>query len=123
MRNAAILTILFMVSLVPIGSAQSKIDTVIIKTRIFCDHCKACETCGEMMERDLYLTHGIKNSTFNPADTTITVVYKNTKTNAEAIRRNVAKMGYDADHIPASPKGYEKLDSCCKLDLKNRPEE
>ena len=33
---------------------QNKLDTVTIKTRIKCDHCKACETCGMKFERDLY---------------------------------------------------------------------
>ena len=94
--------------------AQSKIDTVTIKTRITCDHCRDCETCGMKFEHDLYFGKGIKNSIYNPGDTTITVVYKTIKTSPDAIREAIARLGYDADHIPADPKAYRKLDDCCK---------
>lgn len=97
--------------------AQSKIDTVNVKTKIVCDHCQTCETCGLQFERDLYLSKGVKNSIFNPEDTTITVVYRTNKTNVEDIRQTISKLGFDADHIPADPKGYARLDDCCQLAL------
>lgn len=97
---------------------QSKIDTLTIKTKIVCDHCQTCETCGLQFERDLYLSKGVKNSTYNPADTTIVVVYKTNKTDADAIRQTISKLGFDADHVPADPKAYDRLDDCCRLALK-----
>lgn len=101
---------------------QNKIDTVSIKTKIVCDHCQTCETCGLKFERDLYLTNGVKNATFNPGDTTITVVYKTSKIDVESIRQNISKMGFTADHLPADPKGYARLDDCCRLALKKEEE-
>ncbi len=100
------------------GYGQSKIDTVKIKTKILCDHCQTCESCGLQFERDLYLSKGVKYSAFNPSDTTITVVYRTNRTNVEAIRQIISKLGFDADGVPADPKGHARLDDCCRLGLK-----
>ena len=97
---------------------QSKTDTVSIKTSIKCDHCQECETCGMMMEKDLYLSNGVLLSVFNPSDTTITVVFKNRRTDLKTIKKQISKLGYDADDIPADPKGYQQLDDCCRKEKK-----
>ncbi|MCE3294562.1 MAG: hypothetical protein K0R65_276 [Crocinitomicaceae bacterium] len=94
--------------------AQKKMETVVIKTQVFCDHCKVCETCGGKMETDLYYVKGIKLVTYNEEDMTISVKYKTKKISPDEIRREIAKLGFSADNIPADPLAYEKLDGCCK---------
>lgn len=122
MINLRLLILCIAFGAVNISFGQSKIDSVRIKTKIVCDHCQTCETCGLKFERDLYLSKGIKNSTYNPSDTTITVVYRTNKTNVDEIRQTISKFGFDADHIPADPKGYARLDDCCQLALKKAGE-
>ncbi|HLP55779.1 MAG TPA: cation transporter [Fluviicola sp.] len=95
------------------ASAQSK-QTVVIKTPNTCNHCKICETCGGKLEKDLYFVRGIKLVTYNEADQTTTVVYKTKLITPEKIRQEIAKLGFDADSVPADPKGYEQRDGCCK---------
>ena len=94
--------------------AQSKKETIVIKTQVFCDHCKVCETCGGKMETDLYYVKGIKLVTYNEEDMTITVTYKTKKITPDEIRRAIARLGFAADNVPADPLAYEKLDDCCK---------
>ncbi len=94
--------------------AQNKKETIVIKTQVYCDHCKVCETCGGKMETDLYYVKGIKLVNYNEADMTISVTYKPKKITPDEIRKEIAKLGFAADNIPADPLAYEKLDGCCK---------
>lgn len=94
-------------------SAQKK-DSVIVKTRVNCNHCRVCETCGQKFETDLYYVKGIKLVEYRDADTTILVQYNPKKTSPDIIRQEISKLGYDADGIPADPEGIAKLDGCCR---------
>lgn len=93
--------------------AQSK-QTLVVKTPNSCNHCKICESCGGKLETDLYFVRGIKLVTYNEADQTTTVVYKTKLITPDKIRQEIAKLGFDADGVPADPKGYEQRDGCCK---------
>ena len=94
--------------------SQNKIETIVVKTQTFCDHCKACESCAGKMETDLYYVKGIKLVEYNENDMTITVKYKTKKTSPEKIRIAISKLGFSADNVPADVSAYEKLDACCK---------
>lgn len=97
-----------------LASAQSKTQTVVIKTHTYCDHCKECESCAGKMETELSYVRGIKKIEFNEKDTTIIVKYKSKKITADKIRVEITKLGFDADMLPAHPGAYGKLDNCCK---------
>lgn len=114
MRFAIFLFLLTMTSLA--GSAQktSPIKTAVIKTMIYCDHCKRCETCGDKFQKDLYNETGIKRVDVDPKAMTITVVYDSRKIEADQIRKAISKLGYDADDLKADPAGLARLDDCCK---------
>lgn len=94
--------------------SQNKIETIIVKTQTYCDHCKVCESCAGKMETDLYYVKGVKLVEYNENDMTITVKYKAKKTTPEKIRVAISKLGFTADDIPADSSAYENLDSCCK---------
>ncbi len=94
--------------------AQKTKETIVIQTKNTCDHCKVCETCGGKLETDLYYVRGIKLVTYNQEDMTTTIVYKPKLITPDKIRLAIAKLGFDADNVPADPAGYEKRDGCCK---------
>lgn len=98
------------------GFAQKKknIKTAVIKTMIYCDHCKKCETCGDKFQKGLYGQSGIKRVEVDPKAMTITVTYDSRKTDIDKIRLFISKLGYDADGVKADPEGVAKLDECCK---------
>ncbi|MFZ7115045.1 MAG: cation transporter [Bacteroidota bacterium] len=91
-----------------------EIDTLVIKTTIYCDHCKECESCGAKIERDLTFDKGIEAVQLDEKAMTIKVTYNSKKTNPEAIRQLISKYGFDADEVKADPIAYSKLDECCK---------
>ncbi len=93
---------------------DKRVQTVVIKTKIYCDHCKICESCGGRILKQLYNEDGIKNTEVDSKANTIKVVYDTKKTNVEKIRSLISQMGFDADNTPADPKAVAKIDDCCK---------
>lgn len=94
--------------------AQKTIQTAVIKTVIHCDHCKACETCGEKFNKTLLREKGVQMVELDEKEMTIKVVFNSKKTNLDNVRTAITKLGYDADDLKADPKAYEGLDNCCK---------
>jgi len=97
-------------------SAQDKktIQTATIKTAIYCDHCKACETCGPKFNQALLKEKGVQMVVLDDKAMTIKVTYNTKKTDIAKIKMAISKLGYDADEIKADPVAYDGLDGCCK---------
>ncbi len=91
---------------------------VSIKTNIYCDHCKQCESCGGKIEHDLTFDKGIETVKLDEKAMTITVTYNSKKTTPEAIRLLNSKYGFDADDVKADPTAYSKLDECWPEEIK-----
>lgn len=94
--------------------AQKTIQTAVIKTVIHCDHCKACETCGEKFNKILLREKGVQMVELDEKEMTIKVVFNSKKTNLDNVKTAITKLGYDADDLKADRKAYEGLDNCCK---------
>ena len=112
-KKTVILTLSIMLSLMQFSNASKKSETVIIKTSIYCDHCKECDSCGGKIEKDLGFNKGIKLVKLDEKAMTITVTYNPSKTSPEEIRKAISDYGYDADDVKADPIAYSKLDECC----------
>jgi periplasmic mercuric ion binding protein len=112
MKGQFFLIVLTMLSLS--AYAQKKVETVLIKTSIYCDHCNRCESCGARLEQAVFKQKGIKRVDIDEAMKIVKVVYNPQKTTADQIRQAIAKAGFDADTVKANPDAYELLDGCCK---------
>lgn len=91
-----------------------KNEKAIIKTAIYCDHCKQCETCGKNFQSEILKIKGVKMYDLDEKNMTITVYYNGQKTNLNTIKNAISKLGYDADEVKADVAAYDKLDGCCK---------
>jgi len=94
--------------------AQKTVQTAVIKTVIHCDHCKACETCGDKFNKTLLREKGVQMVELDEKEMTIKVVFNSKKTNLSNIKKAITKLGYDADDLKADAVAYEDLDNCCK---------
>lgn len=94
--------------------AQKKTQKAVINTTINCDHCKMCETCGDLLEKKLLKQPGVQMITLDEKAMTITVIYNSKKTDLPTIKTAISQLGYDADEVKADVLAYEKLDGCCK---------
>jgi copper chaperone CopZ len=93
---------------------DNKSETVVIKTKIYCDHCLKCTSCGANIKQSIKQNKGIKKVSINPQENTISVTYLSTETNTDNIRKAITEAGFDADELKATADGYAKLDGCCK---------
>lgn len=114
MRNLKFIAALLFALSATVASAQKKTVKAVIKTVLHCDHCQACETCGENFEKNMLKIKGVKMYELDEKAMTLTVYYDPKKTDLDAIKAGISKLGYDADNIKADAIAYEKLDGCCK---------
>lgn len=87
-----------------------KTETVNIQTSAVCGMCK------ETITKALATLKGVKKVALNTDTKVVSVTFNPSLVKADAIRATISKAGYDADNIPADPKAYENLHSCCKKD-------
>ena len=112
MKNLKAVLVFFFIAFSAISNAQNKkSERAVIKTAIYCDHCKACESCGKRFQTEMMKIKGVKMFELNEKEQTITVYYNSKKTNLETIKTNITKFGFDADDLKADPIAYEKLDT------------
>lgn len=111
-----VFTILIAMFTILTSAAQNgkKNEKAVIKTTIHCDHCKVCETCGQLFDAEMLKIKGLKMYELDESNMTFTVHYNGQKTNLTAIKTAITKLGYDADEMKADNVAYDKLDGCCK---------
>ena len=114
MKNL-ILIVFFALFTVSISAQEvKKNQKAVIKTTLFCDHCKQCETCGGNFQSNMLKIKGVKMYELDEKNMTITVFYNAQKTDLQTIKIAISKMGYNADEVKADALAYEQLDDCCK---------
>ena len=115
MRSLSISFLLVFLFVTASFAQKSKpVKTAVIKTVIYCDHCKICESCGGRILKELYNENGVKSTDVDPKANTITVVYDERKITLDIVREKISKLGFDADSIKADQDAVAKLDECCK---------
>ena len=92
----------------PQAASQQKVATVVIQTSAQCGMCK------KTIESGLASLQGFESAVLNLSSKKVRVRYYRNQTNADAIRRKIAAVGYDADAVAADPKAYEALPACCQ---------
>jgi mercuric ion binding protein len=90
---------------------KSKTEKVEIQTTAICDMCK------ERIEKNMAFEKGVTAVSLDSETKILTVEFKKGKTDKEKLKKAVSKIGYDADEVPADPKAYDRLPSCCKKDV------
>lgn len=115
MKHIITLAFLFLSITTSFAQQPKKTQKAVIKTTITCDHCKECETCGQLFNQKLLRETGVQMVTLDTEKMTIEVIYNSKKTNLSNIKTAISNLGYDADDLKANPEAYEKLDGCCKV--------
>lgn len=83
--------------------AQQKTNQkAVIKTTLYCDHCKACETCGLKFKTEMLKIKGTKMYELDDKKMTFTFYYNAKKTNLQTVKVSISKLGLNADEIKAT---------------------
>ncbi len=108
MKTLLALTLL----LLSITNTQAQINnskTETVKVYGNCDMCKTkIEKAGTIKN--------IAATIWNDETGMATITYDSTKTNADAVLKNIAAVGYDSENFKASNAVYAKLPGCCKYE-------
>ncbi len=98
--------------LLSIGStaAQSSIvtDTLVVNGD--------CNMCKKKIETVCFGLKGMKTANWDDEALKLIVSYDSKKTNADAILKRIALIGYDNQNYRADDKAYYKLEECCQYD-------
>lgn len=116
MRNPIKIIAVILIAFASFSAAaqDKKNEKAVIKTNIYCDHCKECPTCGKNLQSSLLKFKGVKMYELDDKKMTISLYYNGEKTNIGELRKAISNLGYDADDVRANPEAYEALDGCCK---------
>ncbi|HQW04671.1 MAG TPA: heavy metal-associated domain-containing protein [Flavobacteriales bacterium] len=81
-----------------------------------------CDMCVKTIEENLIYEKGVKSVSVDLASSRIHVEYTAKKTDPDAIRQAVTKLGYYADDLPGDPEAFKKLPDCCQKEGCGQPE-
>jgi copper chaperone CopZ len=109
--------ILALVSLITLGvSAQANKtaskgeQTVTIQTN------GVCQKCADKFKENVPYFKGVKSYTYDMKTAKLTITYDTKKTNPDQLRKDISKLGYNADNVKADPAARAKLPACCRAD-------
>lgn len=96
------------------GQTSPKFVKSEIKTKVYCDHCNKCGSCGVRLNKGLQRLKGFNSLSLDQEKMIFTITYDSTILNILTVKKEISLMGFDAGEIPADPKAYKKLAGCCK---------
>ena len=71
-----------------------------------------CGMCKKRIEEAAYVK-GVKRAEWNKDTHQLTIIYKASKTNIDAVAKSIAKAGHSSEKIEATEKDYNNLPECC----------
>jgi len=82
-------------------------ETVVIQTNAY------SAKSNDVFKESLPFVKGVKDYKFDEKTSKVAVAYDTKKTNPDAIRAAIAKLGFDADQVKANEKARAKLPVEC----------
>jgi copper chaperone CopZ len=79
-----------------------------------------CEMCKEKIEK-AGAQKNVSKVLWSEETSMATITYDSKKTNADAILKKIALVGYDSDNFLAPDAVYKKLPGCCKYERVKKP--
>jgi len=109
--------ILALVSLITLGvsaqqtkTASKKEQTVTIQTN------GVCQKCADKFKENVPYFKGVKSYSYDMSTSKLTITYDASRTNPDQLRKEISKLGYNADNVAADPDARAKLPACCRVE-------
>lgn len=100
--------LLMLVVITSLGLSAQSTQNVTIQTN------GKCGRCAKVMQTAVPTFEGVQACSYDMATAKLTVSYDPKQTTADAIRKGVSKLGYDADNVKADSEARAKLPACCR---------
>ncbi|MBO7490853.1 MAG: cation transporter [Bacteroidales bacterium] len=100
--------LLLLVVITSLGLSAQSTQNVTIQTN------GKCGRCAKVMQTAVPTFEGVQACSYDMATAKLTVSYDPKLTTADAIRKGVSKLGYDADKVKADAEARAKLPACCR---------
>jgi copper chaperone CopZ len=110
-----LLLLLLLLPAFAVHAQSKKTEIVEIRTSAVCDMCIVT------IEGEMIYEKGVKKVKLDLATNVISVEYDPRKTDPDALRNAVAKLGYYADDIPGDPSAFAALPDCCQKEGCGKP--
>ena len=94
-------------------AAQTAASTIVTETLVVNGDCNMCK---KKIETVCFGLKGMKSASWDDEALKLTVSYDSKKTNADAILKRIALIGYDNQNYRADDKAYYRLEECCQYD-------
>ena len=94
-------------------TAQTTASTTVTDTLVVNGDCNMCK---KKIETVCFGLKGMKSANWDDETLKLIVSYDAKKTNADAILKRIALIGYDNQNYRADDKAYYKLEECCQYD-------
>jgi mercuric ion binding protein len=75
-----------------------------------------CKMCKKRIEKACYSVSGVKKAVWHQDHQDVHLVIDENKTTVDAVRKAIAKAGYDTDKVKTDEVTYKNLHHCCKYD-------
>ncbi|MCQ2276559.1 MAG: heavy-metal-associated domain-containing protein [Bacteroidales bacterium] len=102
--------LLALMAILTMGTYAQKEQSVVIKTNAALN----CQKCADRFSENVPFFKGVKTYTYDAKTAVLTIKYDANKTNPDQLRKDISKLGYNADNVAADPKARENLPACCK---------
>ena len=108
---------LIALSTIAMGQDKKKTTSLEIRTSTVCDMCE------KTIEENMIYEKGVKSVDVDLAASIIHLEYDARKTDPQALRTAVTKLGYSADDMPGDQVAFKKLPDCCQKEGCGQPTE
>ncbi|MCQ2284335.1 MAG: heavy-metal-associated domain-containing protein [Bacteroidales bacterium] len=117
MKKLILLLVMAVFTVGGINAQNSKVTAVSAKATsitIQTNASKNCQSCTDRFKENVPFFKGVKDYQYDAKTAKLTITYDAAKTNPDQIRKEISKMGYDADNVKADPAARAKLPACCR---------
>ena len=107
MKRAIILAVMAIFSFSAFAQ-KTATETVVIQTN------GVCQKCADRFKENVPYFKGVKTYSYDMKTAKLTINYDAKKTNPDILRKEISKLGYNADNVPADKAARAALPACCQ---------
>ena len=77
-----------------------------------------CEMCQSRIQKAAFSVSGVKSANWSIETHELSLILNEEKTTILAVKKAIAKAGYDTDEVKSTVESYDKLPGCCQYERK-----